>query len=205
MVSYLSVDLDFWCDKKDDKKSTKFFTDVLSLNLPMYVVESHEQLLDDINKHTYDNIYNVDYHSDLFGFHSRSEMIKWKKKNPYPDEGQWGVFIKWRRNGSFHWMYPKEDCYEKKSGCRGRGACWEEESDNPYLDTSYCDWKGVFKDVGIRKIRWDTIRAIGISASPDWIEIPSIKGILKALKIYDTENMIREFEPFTIKPKEISL
>lgn len=205
MRSYLSVDLDFWCEKNDDRKSTNFFRKVLELNLPLYVVKSHEQLLDDINKHSYDNIYNVDFHSDFFGFHSRTEMIKWKKKNPYPDEGQWGVFVKWRRKGSFHWMYPKESCCYDINGGRGDGACWETETDDPYLEGTYCDWKSVFADLGINRIRWDTIYAVGVSASPEWIYIPSVKKVLKALGIYDTENMIQEFDSFTIGAKKVSL
>ena len=85
MHSYLSIDLDYWRNEKNDQESTKVFKKVFSLGLPLYVVKTHEQLLSHINRSRYDVIYNVDYHSDIFGFHSKEERAKWVKDNPKPE------------------------------------------------------------------------------------------------------------------------
>ena len=89
MKSYLSVDLDFWSDYKNDTANTNFFKKVCGLGIPIRVVDSHEKLLKHINSVQADMLYNVDYHSDTFGFANERDRKEWYEENSLPDEGQW--------------------------------------------------------------------------------------------------------------------
>ena len=188
MRSYLSIDLDYWRNEPNDKKSAEFFKKAFSLGIPLYVVKTHEQLLDHVNKSKYDLIYNVDFHSDLFGFHDKKERADWIRKNPKaPDEGQWGVFIKWRKNGCFYWLYPSVTCYSVNGHDTKRsstGACWETKKDNPYLPTTYTDWKEVKRNIGTSPLEWNTVTAIGVSVSPDWTREESVGRVIDSKRMF---------------------
>ena len=205
MHSYLSIDLDYWRNEKNDHESTKVFKKVFSLGLPLYVVQTHEQLLSHINRSRYDVIYNVDYHSDIFGFHSKEERTKWIKDNPKPDEGQWGVFIKWRKRGCFHWMYPNRNCYVvngHESVRNDVGACWESRKDNPYLPATYTDWKEIKRSIGLYYLDWDSVTEIGICVSPDWSKEETVKKVGKILECSFDKHL--NWRPFFFDPNKVS-
>lgn len=181
MTSYLSVDLDFWSEhdlEKGDNSSYAFFKRICKLGLPILVVRDHEFLLPHMDLHKCDTLYNVDYHSDIFGFINSEDRNTWYEENPEPDCGTWSVYVQWRTGATFHWMYPYSQCYG--NGCfhgNGKGACWKDSTDNPYLSGVLKPWGKIVRSKGFSKIDWTSIRAVGISVSPEYFSFATVAKI----------------------------
>lgn len=173
MRSYLSIDLDYWSKHQSDKQSLRFMKKVFNLGLPVFFVKDHEQLLPHLNAEKYDIVYNVDYHSDIFGFRDAADRETWYSKNK-PECGNWSVFVDWRSTGIFHWMYPHAFCYTHDNDWRDSGVCWTGLKDNPYLGGVIKEWKELRKSKGVAQIDWGTIKAVGVCLSPDWVTPCSI-------------------------------
>lgn len=163
--SYLSIDLDYWSEEVDDTDSFYFFERVFDLGLPILVVESHEQLLDHVNKSGADTLYNVDYHSDFTGFENKNEAKTDMEEDA--EDGTWINYVDWRWEGTVHWMYPKEICYgsSQDSNRDGLGVCWTEPGQNPFKKSTYNQWKHIKKSVGYSEIDWDSIVTVGFAIS----------------------------------------
>lgn len=169
--SYLSIDLDYWQKEKNDVACRVFFEKVFRLKLPILVVDSHERLLWHVNKSRADILYNVDYHSDFVGYKNKAEEEKDRKRKP--KDGTWINYVKWRRNGEVHWMYPEAKCYGscQMSAQRGSGACWVEPSENPFRKSTRFDWKSARRSLGNSDVQWDTVVAVGLSISSNYLPI----------------------------------
>lgn len=200
MKSYLSVDLDYWMLHINDTASVKFFNKILSLGKPIRVVQSHEELLPQINESKADVLYNVDYHADIFGFSDKKEVDEWIKNNP-PEDGTWGVFVEWRRKGSFCWMHPQHHCMEY-----GKGACWEDRDENPF-NGGFVEWKKTWNQVGKGGLDWDSVTGIGVAASPDWTELPTVLRVSNLLGILRNGRLAplkERWKPFWYDPSKAS-
>ena len=187
---YLSIDLDFWNTKRTEEHSIKFFKKVAKLNIPMLLVDDHHHLLNDINESGCDYIYNVDYHSDLFGFTGEVDKMNFLQNiRYYLNCGTWGIYVKWANRGTFNWIHPIDSCYNDKNR---KGACWGCYNDNPY--TGITNWNTVVHSSNLDSIEWDTIRSIGICASSNWTYIKNVATVCEALKIYTTNKQERTFQ-----------
>ena len=104
MATYLSIDLDFWCHCHRRRRVDSFFKKVYALGLPIYTVSLHHHLLKHINKSKYDQIINVDYHSDLCDLATAEDTRRGYVL--FLDEGSWANFVNhrthfiWRLIGS---------------------------------------------------------------------------------------------------------
>jgi hypothetical protein len=69
MKTYLSIDMDFWnyvsCFDVFVPSPVCIMRDIVSSGKSIFAVDSHHELLDDINSGKYEKIINVDYHDDL--------------------------------------------------------------------------------------------------------------------------------------------
>jgi hypothetical protein len=162
MKSYLSLDLDFFLIKfiSDDTRSSwgynlySFMDRLISLNKPIDMVVSHQELVPFIKKHIYEKIYNVDFHSDIC-----HELLG--SETPF-NEGTWANFIPYTNlNTEFQWNYPSTElCYDSEQGiCDTHPKKW-----CPNL----MPYKKVTRVQGLKKIDYDTVERIGICISPYW-------------------------------------
>ena len=198
MKSYLSVDLDFWSDYEGDISSTYFFKKVCGLGIPIRVVDSHEKLLKHINSVQADMLYNVDYHSDTFGFANERDRKEWYEENSLPDEGQWGVYVKWRKDACFYWQYPNSLCFMTY------GRCWEGDNDNPYKKGVIKEWAKVKRRCGCPKIDWSSVCAIGVATSPDWTNAPGVMKVANLLGVNeDGLDMKTSIKSFWADPEKL--
>jgi hypothetical protein len=189
MKAYLSIDLDYWVNHGADYTDTdihsyKFFKKVCALNLPIKVVRDHELLLPHINSAKCDLLYNVDYHSDIFGYVDEEEKQKYSSEPP--NCGTWANYVEWRESAAFHWIYPNAHCYHKcGSSCGAYGTCWWDELHNPYLSKVIKPFKNMLRSKGCSKINWTSIIAVGISVSPEYTNYLTVKRVLDALGFTD--------------------
>ena len=163
MKSYLSIDLDYFandhsdfCNSEDvEKHLIKFMDKVYDLNVPIYGCTYHNDILDDLNKHKVDKLYNIDYHSDVV-YESFPEIEL--------DEGTWVNFYKYRKNCTFEWRYPStKECFTE-----GWGICdWIGDKPAPWSKAKL-PYKNSIRRQGIQSIGWDSIVGVGISLSPNW-------------------------------------
>jgi len=179
--AFLSIDLDYWADHRSERSSLLFFNKVADLYLPIHVVESHEEMLPLINESGCSVLYNVDYHSDIFGFDNPEERESWIEEHPHPNEGQWGPYVEWRDKGCFWWMYPWKRCYGD-AGCTwgGDGSCWDRSRCNPFTK-GYTQWAKTRRCKGTTPIRWGTISKVAVCLSPDWYDRKTVWRAMRAL------------------------
>lgn len=168
--TYLSIDLDYWHKERSDAACRAFFLKVFRLNLPIIIVDSHERLLPYVEQSGANVLVNVDYHSDFIGFVSKVEC-EGKMKRQSPEDGTWINFVQWRTTGEVHWMYPERECYGscQISNRSGRGACWVEPEENPFRKRTYNEWQTIKKSLGTDEIEWDTVVAVGVALSVDYL------------------------------------
>ena len=169
--SYLSIDLDYWNEDDGEEALSPFFEEVFRLNLPIFVVESHDVLLKKINPSKARILYNIDFHSDFVGYMSEEECVIELGEDPI--DSNWVNYVKWRSEGEYVWIHPYEECFHDESrfmdSCQeGSGACWGCQKNNPFSG-AYHDWKIVRHYTGIKQIKWKTICGIGISLSQDYL------------------------------------
>ena len=159
MKSYLSIDMDYWFNNFDDNTSEKvkntyipFINKVESCNVPIFFCNQHDEILQDLNKYKVDRLYNVDYHSDIII--EPEETL---------DEGTWASFYRFRSNCIFEWRMPDRYMCVKS----GMGLCHARSIDTfPRTKFGYKKSKTIS---GLNGIEWNSIIAIGICESPEWI------------------------------------
>jgi len=195
MKSYLSVDLDYWMLHQNDTSCVKFFNKVMSLGKKIRVVQSHEELLEHVNESKADILYNIDYHSDLFGFEDKSEIEKWFVENSAED-GTWGVFVNWRKSGQFCWMHPVKDCINL-----GVGACWVGSNEDPF-NGAFVEWEKVWNQVGIGGLDLESVTDIGVAISPDYTHFDTVRRVVKLLGVEKTmkPGNPQKIDPFWFDP-----
>jgi len=150
---YLSIDLDFWAHSQR-QHCNAFFEKVFALRLPIFAVCEHHHLLPTMAG-CFDVLYNVDWHSDLCDPPEEG----WIKSQL--NEGTWGNYVPWRKQGTFIWRYPRPCCLHI-----GTGYCHSDV--NPF-EKPVSGWKHTQKHQGTAGIPWDDIKAVGVCLSPAWI------------------------------------
>lgn len=208
MTSYLSIDLDYWMLHLNDTACVKFFNRIFSLGLPIQIVQSHEELLPHINENKADVLYNVDYHSDLFGFNNEEEPKTWLKENN-PKDGTWGAYVDWRKDGHFVWIHPQSHCMEI-----GKGACWHNPKENPFRG-AFVEWNKVSNSLGKGRLNLDSVIAVGVAVSPEFTEIATVwrvailLGLIEDNYLGESDSTFfvsqfnRRWDPFIFDPQNI--
>ena len=160
--SYLSIDLDYWNFQRSENARIffrKMFRKCQCLT-NIDIVEKHDDLLDfvDDKRFNFDEVINLDYHDDLSSYSVDFE----------PHEGNWIGAVPWRDKASYVWRYP----HFNEKHCNN-GICGMNESDlySEYdrYGVSKCGWQNVRMSHGSR-IDYSTVKKIGISISPEYLE-----------------------------------
>ena len=164
MKTYLSIDLDYW-SYSTEQSAVRCFDRVFSLGLPIYVAPYHHQLLTHMNESACDTLINVDFHSDLCDLHDPPHDLL--------NEGTWGNFVSWQKNGRFIWRYP--------SGPRVHdGYCHARL--NPFTKNA-SGWKKTEMKKGLSDLPWDSVQAIGVCLSKYWLGSAPITPVTNRLGI----------------------
>lgn len=154
MNTYLSIDLDYWCDELSPKAATRFFRRLFRLwSGQIMVALYHHHLVRHINRVKGLNaITSIDYHSDL-----TDELGDTLTLN----EGNWANFVNFQGQGTFTWRYPSRECLNSSTGYCHR-------HDNPF-EKNCTSWARTRKKEGLAGISWQSIRAVGVCFSPEWL------------------------------------
>ncbi|MEK6833164.1 MAG: hypothetical protein AABY32_03885 [Nanoarchaeota archaeon] len=181
---YLSIDLDFWSEYSSRKSSDRFFNKIINLDLPLLVVDSHEEIVDHVNTSGANILINMDSHSDIIGFYGLDDK---KEELSSREEYNWANHVSWRANGSFVWLYPTYYCYEDGTGI---GTCCDVEVDPFKINNT--GWKSISLCCGVNNIDFNSIRAVSISISKEYTNIKTVKGILKYINsfYYGSEKLV---------------
>lgn len=169
---YLSVDLDYWRADESPKDCREFFEQVFALELPILVAMAHHHLIDDVDASACDEIYNVDWHSDLPEERCATDNF---------NEGTWGAHVSWRAHGRFEWRYPRDACLSNRSG-----GGYTHDDANPFTDPECTKWWKTKLRKGTKAIPWRRVSRIGVSMSPHWVgPLRIIDYPLRKLKVMD--------------------
>lgn len=169
---YLSVDLDYWRADESPAHCREFFDHVFGLHLPMLVAVTHHHLIDDIDASGCDELYNVDWHSDLCEEFGATDNL---------NEGTWGAHVIWRERGRFEWRYPRDACLSNRSG-----GGYTHEDENPFTDPKCTKWRKTKLRKGTKAIPWRKVTRIGVSLSPHWVgPLRIIEFPLRRLRVLD--------------------
>lgn len=172
MNTYLSIDLDFWCDESSPKAATRFFRRLFRLWPGQIMVAlHHHHLVRHINRiKGLDAITTIDYHSDLMDELGDSLTL---------EEGNWANFVNFQDRGTFIWRYPGENCLDQNTGYCHR-------HDNPF-EVNCTSWAHTKKKEGLAGIPWKSVRAVGVCLSPTWL-LENSKAVsypIEALDFYE--------------------
>jgi len=169
---YLSIDLDYWKADDNPKDCQEFFERVFVLQLPILVAMTHHHLLNDIDASGCNEIYNVDWHSDL----SEEAGV-----NDDCHEGNWGAHVAWREHGRFEWRYPRDACLSNRFG-----GGYTHHIDNPFTKPECTKWWKTKLRKGTKAIPWRRVSRIGVSMSPHWVgSLRIIEFPLRKLRVMD--------------------
>lgn len=173
MNVYLSIDLDYWNGQRS-RGINRFFSRVFDLRLPIFVVPSHDQLLEHINSHPEcDCLINVDYHSDVV------DRVESKSQRNELTEGSWVSFVRWRNRASYVWRYPDEMCRSHNEGYCHLDA----PGKNPFENPRVSGWREAREIRGVRGLPWDSVIAVGVSLSPIWLFKSPVARVVGGLGI----------------------
>jgi len=183
---YLSVDLDFW-NERSLAECRKVLDYIKFRHKKIEIVDEHQDLLPDINRHEPDTVINLDYHSDI----SNNEAVEWSCNQEWDDKDQdykaplnCGTWANWVREASrqhFLWLYP--------SGVKMSNALCHEPKEpkyNPFRRPSVAGWERVTKKA-VSKFPYyliDNAIGVGLSLSKEWLNFgkdESLLGIVKDL------------------------
>ena len=162
-MTYLSVDLDYWILDIDQESSIAFFQNIFEREIPFKIVKEHQELLPFVDESGCTKLINVDWHSDL-------------ADTPFTElnEGTWVNAVTWRTEGSYQWVHPSSVGWSSLSG-----SCFAEV--DPFAFEEVTEWSSLKKTSQLESIDWDSIKEVGISFSPDWVNIFTVKNVLKDL------------------------
>ena len=171
MSVYLSIDLDYWMNHESVDDSDHFFDLVFAhchaLKIPIRLVREHHWLLPHINASKCEDVWNIDYHSDLADRdkHGRIEL----------NCGTWGNHVRFRAKGTYVWCAPDQRC-------RSNGEGWCHIMRNPFV--SDCSgWKRTRSLIGWKRIPWEQVRRVGVAVSPDFFKVAPVEGVLSRFKL----------------------
>lgn len=155
MTRYLSIDMDYFFNSRFEWESDFEFIKekVNEIGLPVNFILSHEEIIEDLNKGKYDEIYNIDYHSDI---DIEDEYLG------SLDEGNWANYYIYKDSCVFNWRLPdREYCYNW-----GEGFCHGSTLSFP---RSRMPYKKVHAISGLDDIRWTTIKGVSVCLSHNWV------------------------------------
>lgn len=170
-ATYLSIDLDYWSEWRNNWQARDFFKRVFSLGLKITVALHHHHLLASINcwKDYIDRVINVDFHSDIADEDDRSLDLH---------EGTWANFVAEQEWKTFEWRYPNDYCLSTSRGYCHSGL-------NPF-EEKCTRWHRVIKRRGVARIPWQRICAVGVCLSPGWLHDKwTVAYPVEALDLYD--------------------
>lgn len=158
---YLSIDLDYFngCEPEFVEVTLgRVLKGALSRRLPLLAVMNHQQILEHVNLHPADELWNFDQHSDVV-----------PPNHDQLDCGSWATYVKWRQNASYVWV---RNSYRTLDGsCNDR--IWDKD----------LDWGQARSITGIEAPRWQDVLpqavAVGICMSPRYIN-PELEAPLRA-------------------------
>jgi len=170
MKVYLSVDLDYFI-RAHRGHCDAFFEKVYALRLPIFSACEHHHLLKSMGG-DFDTLINVDFHSDL------CDTPEGGWRGYQLCDGTWGNFVPWRRQGTFIWRYPNQDCLNV-----GVGYC--HDNINPF-EKRVSGWREARKQRGVTDIPWKDVKAVGVCLSPTWIgPVSTIQEPIERLEMQD--------------------
>lgn len=106
--TYLSVDLDYWGSFRTPRKTVILYIDkILSLGVPIHIVESHEDILIHINNYRIETLINVDFHADICNEDGDRYDL---------NEGTWANFYFYPNDCRYVWIYPPNKIFKLSSG-----------------------------------------------------------------------------------------
>jgi hypothetical protein len=161
--TYLSVDLDYWGFNKNQRRAcTRFFNKLLSLDVPILVVNEHHHMLDDVNSSKCSRIEHIDFHADLSDRPRKVQKITHKPFSGgklYLNCGTWLNYVKWRKRGDLIWRYPTDAAATRLGHCH--------YALDPFVyDVS--EWPKPRRMLGLRGIPWNDIARVGVAISDEW-------------------------------------
>jgi len=161
MKSYLSIDLDYWCDHKTAQSATRFFNRVFSLGKPITIVAEHDDLLPDVNRMKGDILYNFDSHEDYCVPNAKAGR---------PCDGDWVSWVKWRHNARYVWAYPAT-------------STWQYSYKNVWSRHDWREIRGMCG--GYSQIQWHAVKRVGVCISPLYTTLRTVKPVLERMGLYD--------------------
>jgi hypothetical protein len=183
MSQFLSVDVDYWAALPHPiaaKEMNDFFNRVIKIGKPIYIVKDHEELVPFIDKLTWAELVNVDYHSDITSiidvgdgkligcYEDPKGRLKLDAPQTELNCGTWVNYVKGASYRRFRWLYPVDHCYDPNGSTGGRceeiPGFWRKpvhNTHNWFHISCAKSWK--------RKIKWDSVCGVGISLSDEWL------------------------------------
>ena len=155
---YLSIDMDFWNDIDDEQIDSlkKSLSDLIGkakrLKIPIHAVVSHHQLLNFVNRTRFNQLINIDYHSDLAD-----------KRTKVLNCGTWLSYVANRRKSQYVWYH---NSILKHGECNGRKRIFRRKGVNKSLS----DWKSLkhIQSTEMPTINLNNCVGIGLVLSPDY-------------------------------------
>jgi hypothetical protein len=152
---------------------------LLTLKIPISFFVFHHEILKDINQiENLDTLFNIDFHSDLAD-------NNWPRESLKLNEGTWVNFVRFRKRGTFFWLYPDISCYKRDGRCDVRR--------NPFLRNcqEICGWEKTSRRCVSLLTRQEmkSVVKIGICISPNWINKEQRN---EALKFFQKNNLVTE-------------
>lgn len=173
MKTFLSVDLDYWNEVKNNfSRMVKYLKSIRTSGIPIVLVKDHEQMLPFVDQSKATSLINLDYHSDLADIFVDNDETPVLGKTEDFNCGTWVNWVKLRKVSHFLWIHPHKSCYVN-SFCswdrKGVGRC--DVNKNPFTKEFNTGWKEAKHKTGTPpKInRIPNLTMIGICISPDYI------------------------------------
>jgi hypothetical protein len=193
MRTYLSVDIDFWCEHNSGDIK-RFMKKILMMGKPVNLVVEHDELIPYVNKSEATRLINVDYHSDIADL--SAEEIKTKS---HLNNGTWVNYVKKDLRKNFIWIYPYKKCYTSSATWgRGGGRC--DSDKNPFgkncMQTS--GWESVRRRMNplLAFEEEQSLVSIGIAISPDYSSFGDIKDSFDMIYAFGDEALKRSARKF---------
>jgi len=157
--TYLSVDLDYFDLDKTPLSGKSLFRRLFKLNVPLVIVDTHEDLVRYVNRSKSTKLINVDYHSDFGNL---------KKEDLKPYNFNCGTWIDYLKNVvHFEWRYRScKACFKDKEG-RCESNWYGDDSAFWYTGVSY-QGHNVRHKQGIKYLPYSSIVAAGVAVSPEY-------------------------------------
>jgi hypothetical protein len=130
------------------------------------MVDSHEELLEPVNKSGCSILDNVDWHSDISNrFDSCKPREAWQRLNC----GTWITFVDFRQHGHFRWIHPYRITQNS-----ARGLCHYPHTakHNPFVCPQVGGWTNISEQATKtpeKIINWKDVSHAGIVFSYDWV------------------------------------